>query len=228
MTEHWSARLSEYLDGDLGPDETAALETHLAGCAACRDALVALRAMVEQARRLPDRAPASDLWPGIAARLQPRRVVLPLPDLRSRRISLSLPRALAVAAALVAVTATAAWWWTSQPSRAISVGAGASAVGARRGAATLVAEDARYEATVAELRSAFEQRRSELDSSTVRVVEMNLAIIDRAMDDARRALANDPSDPYLNEHLRRQMRRKVDLLRLATTASFRTRGESRS
>ena len=71
----------------------------------------------------------------------------------------------------------------------------------------------RYDAAIAELQQSLEQRRSTLDSSTVRVVEQNLAIIDKAIDDARKALATDPSSRYLNAYLASTMRRKVDLLR---------------
>jgi hypothetical protein len=48
---------------------------------------------------------------------------------------------------------------------------------------------------------------------TVRVVRENLAIIDRAIADARIALQKDPGNAYLNFHLAQTMRRKVELLR---------------
>jgi hypothetical protein len=60
-----------------------------------------------------------------------------------------------------------------------------------------------------------EQGRGTLDTTTVRVLERNLALIDRAIADARRALAADPSNSYLNAHLAQTMRRKIDLLRQA-------------
>jgi hypothetical protein len=49
------------------------------------------------------------------------------------------------------------------------------------------------------------------------VLEHSLAVIDSAISEARRALAADPASAYLNHHLARQMRRKLDLLRRATT-----------
>ena len=54
-------------------------------------------------------------------------------------------------------------------------------------------------------------------STTVRVLEENLAIIDRAIADARTALEQDPASRYLNGHLGRTLRRKVDLLQRAAT-----------
>ena len=50
-----------------------------------------------------------------------------------------------------------------------------------------------------------------------RGIEQNLAVIDRAIADARRALAADPGNPYLSTYLAHTMRRKIDLLRQAAT-----------
>lgn len=71
----------------------------------------------------------------------------------------------------------------------------------------------RYDAAIAELQTSLDQRRSTLDTSTVRIVAQNLAIIDKAIADARTALAADPSSRYLNTYLASTMRRKVDFLR---------------
>ncbi len=76
---------------------------------------------------------------------------------------------------------------------------------------------ARYEATISELEQVLITHRAELDTSTVRVIEQNLAIIDGAVEEARRALAADPASRYLNTHLASQLRRKAQLLRQATT-----------
>ena len=59
--------------------------------------------------------------------------------------------------------------------------------------------------------------RGQLDTSTVRVIEQNLAAIDQAIAQAQRALQADPANLYLNTHLAETMRRKLDLLRHAAT-----------
>ena len=81
-----------------------------------------------------------------------------------------------------------------------------------------------YDRTVAELRGALdESRRSgRLDSATVRVLERSLATIDTAIAQASRALALDPGNLYLNQHLAETMRRKLDLLRQASGITQRT------
>ena len=74
----------------------------------------------------------------------------------------------------------------------------------------------RYDAAIADLERTLEQHRGQLDPATVRVVELNLRLIDRAIAQARRALESDPANPYLNNHLADQMRLKVDVLRQIT------------
>src|SRR2546430_2987728 len=69
MSDTWTDRLSEYIDGTLPEAERTALEAHLAGCAACGTTLDELRRVVARARALDDRPPASDLWPAIAEQI---------------------------------------------------------------------------------------------------------------------------------------------------------------
>jgi hypothetical protein len=74
-----------------------------------------------------------------------------------------------------------------------------------------------YDAAVAELENVLERNRNQLDSTTVRVLEQNLAIIDRAINDARAALGQEPANPYLSRYLDQAMQKKVQLLRRATS-----------
>ena len=59
------------------------------------------------------------------------------------------------------------------------------------------------------------QGRGRLDTTTVRVIERNLATIDSAIAQAQRAVAADSANAYLNSHLAETMRRKLELLRQA-------------
>src|SRR5437870_1659606 len=83
--------------------------------------------------------------------------------------------------------------------------------------ATTYPGDARFDAQVAELERALDRGRGRLDTATVRVIERNLRIIDRAIRGAQSALAADPANSYLNLHLAQEMRRKLELLRQAAT-----------
>jgi hypothetical protein len=74
-------------------------------------------------------------------------------------------------------------------------------------------DDQRTDDVIAELERTLAENRTLLDPSTVGVIESNLAILDSALEDARRALAEDPGSTYLSHHLADTMRRKLQLLR---------------
>jgi anti-sigma factor RsiW len=231
---HWTDRLSEYLDGELGPEERAAAERHLAGCPDCAGVLEELRAVVAEARTLPDAAPARDLWPGIQARLAPRAEAgtdvtagaaragglgeagrsrgRPIPLAWRRRLVVSVPQLLAAGIAVAVLSAGAVWMVLGG-----SVGpAGPAGAGLASGAVAPAPSDvmlAAYEPAMVTLESEYERRRDELDPETIRVVEKNLAIIDAAIEEARRALAEDPSSGYLQGHLADAVRQRMSLLR---------------
>jgi len=63
---HPLADLSAYLDGALGHAERASVETHLAGCAACRSRLAQLADTVRLIAALPDPVPARRLVPRVS------------------------------------------------------------------------------------------------------------------------------------------------------------------
>ena len=71
----------------------------------------------------------------------------------------------------------------------------------------------RTDVAIADLQEALARNESRLDTATVRVVRENLALIDRAIAQARTALNADPANAYLNLHLADTMRRKLELLR---------------
>jgi hypothetical protein len=216
-TGHWTDRLSEYLDGELTHDELAACEAHLATCAECRAVTDDLRAVARTAAALPAEDPARELWPGILSAITPEARVIPIS--RRRPWHMRLP-ALAAAAALIAVLSGGSVWLAMRPEAA---GPSPSSIATSRPQppATLQPAAARaeatYDAAVSDLRKVLDAGRGRLDSTTLRVLERNLAIIDSAVADAQRAVASDPQNAYLNAYLARTMRRKVDLLRQAAT-----------
>ncbi|HMI31149.1 MAG TPA: zf-HC2 domain-containing protein [Candidatus Limnocylindrales bacterium] len=89
----------------------------------------------------------------------------------------------------------------------------------RTGAATVAPDgtaETPHEEAIAELRKALAKERDRLDPATIRTLESNLAIIDLAIDQAKRALTADPANTYVKEHLADTIRRKVELLQRAT------------
>lgn len=226
MTDRWTDRLSEYLDGDLEADDAAALESHLADCTECRVAVEELRAVVARASGLDDRDPTTDLWPGIAAQLRQRpqvATVTPISGWRrvaGRRVSLSIPQLAAAGVALLTLSAGALWVTLGRDGFGPTVPS-VTAVSAPEGA--VASSSTTYGAAIADLERVLRESRASLDTATIRVIDESLRTIDRAIADAESALAEDPASRYLNNHLRSTMQRKLELLNqaalLATASS---------
>lgn len=70
-----------------------------------------------------------------------------------------------------------------------------------------------YDRAVGDLEAVLRRGRSHLQPETIAVVEKSLHDIDVAIAEARRALAKDPANEYLNDHLAESMRLKLELLR---------------
>jgi anti-sigma factor RsiW len=72
-----------------------------------------------------------------------------------------------------------------------------------------------YGKEIAALQQIISQRKAQLDSSTVVIIERNLRIIDAAIEQSRAALAKDPASLLLSEQLTHALDKKVELLRTA-------------
>jgi anti-sigma factor RsiW len=79
-----------------------------------------------------------------------------------------------------------------------------------------------FDGAVEELSATFEKQRDRLSPETVKVIEQNLAIIDRAIAESRAALEKDPNDPELPLLLSGVYRQKVELLESAVQLQART------
>ena len=75
--------------------------------------------------------------------------------------------------------------------------------------------DAVYGKEIEMLQNIVTQRKTQLDSSTVAVIQKNLEIIDTAIAQSRAALAKDPASRMLNQQLAHALDKKVELLRTA-------------
>ena len=211
MNDLWTNRLSEYIDGELDNTERAALEAHLRACGHCYATLADLRQVVARAKALEDREPAKDLWADIRAGLTPARgTATGRPAVRpsGRRFAFSVPQLLAASIALVLLSGGSAWLARKPEPRAAAVSPTPPP-----GTEIPVSWTSGPDLAVADLQEVLLRNESRLDTATVRVVRENLAVIDRAIADARAALVNDPGNTYLNLHLANTMRRKVELLR---------------
>lgn len=227
MTTHdWTDRLSEYLDGSLTPAERAACEAWLGAHPEGRALLAELAAVKDEARQLADRPVPAEVWSGVLAgiRRAPRARSAPVVSLPARAAQrgarrwafspLQLAAAAAVLLALglgigVKVRTVVAPEVAQAPGRETPGGGVGTPVGTGRASR---AEES-YDHAVADLQAVLEQNRATMDTATVRVLESSLAKIDTAIAEAQRALATDPQSRYLNDHLARIKRKKLDLLR---------------
>ena len=198
MSDLWRNRLSEYLDGDLEPEEARGLERHLNECATCRRELELVRRVVERLDAAPDREPPEDLWPTLAQRIATTDVA-PEPSPPVRRWLRSTPR-MAAALAGVAVLGSA-WMWLggrTQPNPPPRLPVEAT---------SLPKADEEYERAAAAWQQVLVEET--LPPELVEPVLGEIAAFDRAIDETRRALAEDPVDADLEAHLTRLLRARM-------------------
>jgi hypothetical protein len=229
MHEHteWTDKLSDYLDGELSDQEQRAVAAHVAGCEECSRTLHDLRAVIERGRTLAPAEPTTDLWKAVSDRIavESERPIATFGT--RRRFSFTWPELIAASVLLVLVSG----WAALRMNRPAPTGSSADLqvrqpdLQVRQpGDADLQAgpdlvpanfDDTEYDEAVADLQRALQSGRGQLDPATVKIVEQNLAIIDQAVDEARRALAQDPANGDLSGYLQETKRRKLDLLRHA-------------
>jgi predicted anti-sigma-YlaC factor YlaD len=191
-------RLEEYLAGTLGDAQRAEVEAHLAGCAACAADYQAARALAPLVGALPRvREPAPELWDGIARRLEAGPA-------RYGRFVAAPAWALAAGLLLaLGVGATAGWVATRRP-------AGRSAP-----ESGFVATEIQYTRSIADLAALYARQRDSLPAPTRALVERNLAIIERAIREARTALEREPANRMLEALVITAYQRKLEFLEQA-------------
>lgn len=230
----WTDRFSDYLSGDLDEATRARIDEHVTDCVRCGEALAELTEVVAMARGAGELEPPRDLWPAVAASLDsgagsPVRGddgVITLPTARGRPVGLTLSGAqIGVAATLLVVLSVSVTWWAASGGERVP----ASPAGPEAGptpAVSPVGDEPGIPAHLADqlrvLEDVMASARSALDPATVQVLERNLAAIETAIADSRNALASDPGNAFLMEHLERMYRRKLiylqDAVRVAEWA----------
>ena len=234
-TTTWTERLSEYLDGTLTPAESAACEAWLSESAEGRALCDELRRVVAKAKTLPDVPVPAAVWGGISSAIGQQTLgertlgrsteVTPIGRASERPLSV-LPRRwnfspvqLATAAALLLATGIGGGFLIKTGVKQEVAEAGPLFQPRSDSARVLLAgrADESYDRAIADLTVILQHNSANLDTATVRVLETSLARIDKAIADAQRALESDPKSAYLNDHLSRIKRKKLDLLRQGTS-----------
>jgi len=208
------SKLDELIDGTLDDADVGAAEDHLVTCKSCRVELDLGNELREAARALPRSVqPERDLWPGIAAEIEGRRVVH-----GSFRHAAAAPSRtwlkIAAAVAVLVASVTIAYMVgleQAQPTIVESPTAESDYTVAAYGD---VSSDLENVSNL--LRAGLERRREELSPETWSVVMENLTVIDGAIARIEAAMATNPGDVRLNRQLATAYRRQIDLLQRAT------------
>jgi hypothetical protein len=224
--ERWTDRLSDYADDELRIEDREAVERHLAGCEECRQLLDEIRAVSSRAASLSDVPPERDLWPGVAAGIAAadRRATNVVHLRPPRRFSFTMPQLVAASLALMLLSGGMVWMAQLGGDRTDfpKIDAADRTMTPANPATAPVPlpatfAEAHYDEAIADLQQTLEAGRANLDPETVKILERNLAAIDRAIAQCRQALIDDPANAaYLSQHLVSAKKRKLALLRRAT------------
>jgi anti-sigma factor RsiW len=204
--------LDTYLDATLATALRERVEAHLAGCPECRGRVDALRDLIADARALPrEIRPARELWSGIASRLDGSvvRSLTARRQARRRWIPLAAAAVLLVAAS---VLLTLQFTAPRTVTPALPPAAGVIPASTR-------AMDADLVQAARDLEQVLVEQRDRLAPATIATLERNLAVIDRAIEESRAALAADPANRDLRALLLGAHRQKLDLLERATRST---------
>jgi hypothetical protein len=217
------SQLSAYLDGELSTADHARIDAHVAGCAECRVVLNDLKAIVVTAPYYEGSEPDRDLWAGIQQGISGAKelpfAVRPLPFAAQR---FSLRQLIAASLAFAAIAGGSVYVALRQPATTTEI---PSPVAVRPSPSpttvtNVASANARvgevYDQAMGDLERVLAEGRDQLEPRTLKVIEDNLRIIDRAIAEARSAIAADPANAYLRSQVAANMRRKLDILRQAT------------
>jgi len=227
-------RLNDYADGSIDPDGRADLERHLASCAACRQTVDDLRAVLRATGTLELREPPVRAWSRIerAIRLDQReggRGVHPSgtdggdarPN-RSRSVAHGsvvpwAPWLAAVAALIVASFVGVRYAPDRGGDRTAGSPPAAGAAIAGGGAAQSVESELReaeahYENAIKGLEQIANAEQNALDPRTAATLQKNLAVIDQAISESRAAMRSQPSSEPAQQSLIESFKAKIGLL----------------
>lgn len=223
--EHVDSVLSAWFEGDLEEAERRAVDAHLRECLRCAALVRDIENISREASNLAEIAPSRDLWNGIAARIE-----APVIELKPRQAPAARRtwQMAAAAVVLVAVSSGVTYLLTrgnGEQAVIASSGSTAPAPGvvtprpksSGSGRVLIVSEPSApeilYDQEITRLHTILDQRRGDLDSTTVNTIEKSLKAIDQAILDARTALAGNAQNTFLNEQLNRALEKKLGVLR---------------
>ena len=205
--EHCLALVDDYVDGTLDASDRVRVETHLAGCPACRAVAGDFGSIRRAARELDRHVPPARAWSRIAAAVDAER---------SRRVRW---RPLALAATLLLVVGGTSWLMWRQIAVAPApprTTAAAPATADPRLVQSVETElklaEEHYQKAIVGLEQITRAESGSLDPQVAAVLQKNLEVIDQAIGESRAALQTQPTSEIAQESLFEALRSKVSLL----------------
>jgi hypothetical protein len=207
--EAFDALLADYLEDALSERDQHNAEAHVSSCARCRGLVVDLAELRDEAARLPELKPTHDLWDGIAARIE-----APAIHLGERRPTWRSRAGLAAAAAVLVASTAIVTWNIARTGSTVATSPVDSA-GGPSGNVTLTSNDiaANYDSSITAIRQLIDRKPVGLDSATMRVLAINLRVIDEAIARVRAALDSMPANALLSQKLERAYELKLNTLK---------------
>jgi hypothetical protein len=204
--------VDDYVDGTLAAEDLAAVESHFAGCDACRGLAMDVGAIRRSARALESQIPPPHVWTKLAASFEAASAP-------SRPFFTMGWRPLAMAATLI-LLAGASWVLLRQPTSVTHPGSSAppSTTATRNPELARSVEtefklaEEHYQKAIAGLEQITRTESTALDPQVAAVLRKNLDVIDQAIGESRAALQTQPASEVAQESLFEALRNKVGLL----------------
>ena len=202
--------LDDYVDGvrttDHGGDrQFATFEQHLAGCVRCQALVAELTSIRLAASTLDEHIPPPRLWARIAASIDEQQRLPWWQRQLGGASSAWVPTAVVVSITML----LAAGVWSVWQQRGIET---RQQVAAPLPEPESVPAEQHYEEAIAGLQQLADAQNAALDPETRAVLTKNLAVIDRAINESRAALAQEPASTLAQESLLDALETKVALL----------------
>ena len=208
--ERFDDLLSDYVDGVRATDHRsdgrfAAFEQHLAGCVRCQALVADLTSIRLAASTLDEHMPPPRLWARIAGSIDEQQRLPWWQRQLGGAFSAWVPAA--VAASITMLVAAGIWSVLQQRGTETP-----QQVAAPPSEPESVPAEQHYEQAIAGLQQLADAQNAALDPETRAVLTKNLAVIDRAIDESRAALAQEPASTLAQESLLDALETKVALL----------------
>jgi anti-sigma factor RsiW len=206
-------QIDDYVDRTLDEPARAALDAHLAACAACRALVTDFQAIRTAAAALEPHVPPPHVWTTLAARVAPAA--------RQSRFHGWVAAWQPIAATLVLASCVGSLWWVGDRLSLAAAGGAARVHGglaagngsrAASGGDAFSAAENHFTTAIGDLEQIARAEQAALDPDTAGVLQANLTILDEAIVDSRTALASEPDSEIAQESLFEALRSKVALL----------------